>query len=460
MNLFGVKCKNCLGKGERRLLKSERLGQLLARLAVSILRWLKPKDIGALAGTAQGCLHFCCGQSRRLMVPVWPYNHRTAQLPDPGGVEVLLADDANLISLRHNDDFAAFLVSCTRLRELYCSNNPHLEAAILGKALQAGLEVLDLSQDQLAVNLRLPFKPPQMLEPLMLYLPGTLRVVDLSYNLLQDEHAHLVAETIMEKGNGNLEQLVLRSNYLGNSSGFAMANLLRSDAGARLWRLDMRTNKMEAEGACAMLTALQLHCEMREMRVGYNKHNTKQDLETASLATLLLQQAINTKSLARLELLDLNNVRIGDDGMRAMAMVLGRNTSLRSLFLAFNSLGPCGMEHLARALQNNESLRHLDLRDNDVLDEGAEMLAAGLEENSTLRLLQVARCGIGSKGALFLMTVTRGAKLEVDFGASGTESRKLQGIVNRTTSLANLRFTREAERSCRRATRACTVDLP
>lgn len=209
----------------------------------------------------------------------------------------------------------------------------------------------------------------------------------------------------------------------------------------------MRTNKVDQQGACAMLSALKTHPRMKEMRVGYNRQNAKEDLETAHLACVLLQRALSQQSCNRLEMLDLNNVRIGSDGIKRMSGALALNTLLTRLDVAFNSIGPEGALALANALERNRHLQHLDLRDNEVGDEGARALATGLVQNHSLRKLLLARNEIGTKGGLALMAALRAnAKLHIDFGASGAVGCKLQDAMRRTPRMASIAFMREAER--------------
>lgn len=196
-----------------------------------------------------------------------------------------------------------------------------------------------------------------------------------------------------------------------------------------------------------MLNALKSHPRMREMRVGYNRQNTTQDLATAGLACLLIQKALGTKSLCRLEMLDLNNVRIGDEGMQRMAVALGSNNVLKRLDVCFNSIGLDGMRALSNALAQNQGLESLDIRDNEAGDDGAEALSLGLQTNYTLRKLKIARNEIGSRGAIALRSAMKGnPKLVLDFGNSGASSYLLQGLVNRTPRMCDLQFLRESMR--------------
>jgi len=245
----------------------------------------------------------------------------------------------------------------------------------------------------------------------------------MSYNLLRDEHCVLLVDALVEHAGDtpHLEHLTLRSNYLGNAAAHALSELMRLPAGSRLRRLDMRTNQVGSGGACALLGALPVHPRMQEIRLGYNRQNSSQDLETCDLVCVLLHKAIAAGSSARLQVLDLNNVRVGDLGARRIAQALVRNRLLRQLHMAFNSLGPDGADAFADALDTNRCLQVLDIRDNEAGDAGAEALARGLHDNFAMRRLHVARNFIGPRGAKALMgAVQQNPRLVVDFGAGGT----------------------------------------
>lgn len=245
----------------------------------------------------------------------------------------------------------------------------------------------------------------------------------MSYNLLRDEHCVLLVDALVEHASDvpHLEHLTLRSNYLGNAAAHALSELMRLPAGSGLRRLDMRTNQVESQGACALLGALPVHPRMQEIRLGYNRQNSSQDLVTCDLACVLLHKAIVADSSARLQVLDLNNVRVGDLGARRIAQALVRNQLLRQLHMAFNSVGPDGADAFADALDTNRCLQVLDIRDNEAGDAGAEALARGPYDNFAMRRLHVARNGIGPRGAKALtVAVQQNPRLAVDFGAGGT----------------------------------------
>eukprot|EP00442_Polarella_glacialis_P045679 CAMPEP_0115079560 /NCGR_PEP_ID=MMETSP0227-20121206/18179_1 /TAXON_ID=89957 /ORGANISM="Polarella glacialis, Strain CCMP 1383" /LENGTH=633 /DNA_ID=CAMNT_0002467083 /DNA_START=45 /DNA_END=1949 /DNA_ORIENTATION=- len=422
-------------------------------IAMRILKHLRLKDIAAFHFGSQDCYKFCRSQvTQKIMAPTF-YLRQASSVPlvDLASVEVLYADSVNIVTFSQNAEFANLLEACKSLTHIFCAQNKHLHPSTLARALLRlpELEVLDVAHNRIAVDDHSTFQRPHLLQSLFTSLPRNLRSLDLSYNLLQDEHAILLVDALESSsagGGGSLQELSLRSNYLGNGAGFAFGQLMQSPAGAALWRLDMRTNRVEAEGACKMLEALQLHPNMREIRVGYNKQNMTEDLATARVASVLLQKALS-HARSKLETLDLNNVRVGDLGVARLALALGGNSLLRCLFLAFNAIGPKGAQALSTALESNYCLRELDLRDNELGDEGAQALAQGLEQNTGLKRVLLARNGIGSHGAVSLRSaIKHHAELSIEFGASGDSSFKLQGLMNGGASMSSLLFMRDVAR--------------
>jgi Ran GTPase-activating protein (RanGAP) involved in mRNA processing and transport len=92
------------------------------------------------------------------------------------------------------------------------------------------------------------------------------------------------------------------------------------------------------------------------------------------------------RGVARLEPEDLLSWKqLDDDDLRAIAVELRVNTTLTSLDLFTNSIGPAGAASLAEALGVNTALKGLNLGENSIGAAGAASLADALKVNSTLR---------------------------------------------------------------------------
>ncbi len=121
-----------------------------------------------------------------------------------------------------------------------------------------------------------------------------------------------------------------------------------------------------------------------------NKQCTILDLsgnEITCEGVILLADALNN-NLTIKELILYNN-RIGDKGIRALALELSiNNSTLKKLNLGFNDITDDGAQHLAQMLKTNRTLTHLSLQQNHIGDRGTQLLAGVLaRHNWSLELL-------------------------------------------------------------------------
>lgn len=368
----------------------------LSHRVACLLQFLRVADIVAFDCVSR-VFHTSChaqGFSGKLIVPVFRTQWNYLSHVDMLSVDTLIADDLRIASTRDNAKFFSALMGCCSLQRLLCATNTNLDIKQLATFVASvpGLLVLDLARNDLA-------RDGPGLQPLFQALPAGLRILDLSHNHLQDEHAFSLSDAIMANSEGgHLEELRIQSNYLADRTGLALAELLCCSAGASLRYLDMRTNRLGTKGSCALLSALEGHSQLRAFRLGYNANNLANDVATAEQASAVLRNS----GVCQIEQLDLCNVRMGDEGASIVASSLRVNYTLRVLHLAFNSIGLIGVEALASFLEDNYRLQLLDLRDNCVGDNGASALAKMLLKNTSIRRLLLARNEIGNLGVIAL----------------------------------------------------------
>jgi hypothetical protein len=121
-----------------------------------------------------------------------------------------------------------------------------------------------------------------------------------------------------------------------------------------------------------------------------NKRCTILDLSSNEITfegASLLANALNN-NLTLKELILYNN-RIGDKGVRALALELSiNNSTLKKLNLGFNDITDDGAKHLAQMLKTNRTLTHLYLQQNQIGDRGIQLLAGVLaRQNWSLQVL-------------------------------------------------------------------------
>ncbi|MGV9312843.1 gala protein [Streptomyces sp. NPDC003691] len=142
----------------------------------------------------------------------------------------------------------------------------------------------------------------------------------------------------------------------------------------------------------------------------------KQGLGPGGAARLLPAAAASPHA----EHLLLGTNALGDEGARSVAAALtaardaGTAHGIRTLYLGCNRIGPDGVTALADALADDPTVRALWLKRNPVTETGARTLAVLLRRNSALRTLDLVNSGIGPGGVriLFDALLDRGAPLE------------------------------------------------
>ena len=82
-----------------------------------------------------------------------------------------------------------------------------------------------------------------------------------------------------------------------------------------------------------------------------------------------------------LKTLNLACIRIDNERAEVVASMLRQNTSLTSVGLRGNAIGPQGAVHIAEALCSNTTLRRLDISDNPIDAAGLKALVASLTHN-------------------------------------------------------------------------------
>lgn len=97
------------------------------------------------------------------------------------------------------------------------------------------------------------------------------------------------------------------------------------------------------------------------------------------------------------EVLNLNNRQLGDEGVAVIAEALGGNTHIHTLWLNNNQIGRRGSEALGTMLKTNITLRRLYIRDNHI---DLQALNEGLRKNWVLKILDLGNNKITSIAGL------------------------------------------------------------
>src|ERR1700744_5427757 len=89
---------------------------------------------------------------------------------------------------------------------------------------------------------------------------------------------------------------------------------------------------------------------------------------------------------------------INDEGITLIAKALETDTDMKHLWLKRNPLNANGMKALGNMLKKHNNIEILDLHNTAVFDEGIIYLVEGLKENKSLRHLYLDANGITAKG--------------------------------------------------------------
>eukprot|EP00984_Skeletonema_dohrnii_P014715 scaffold6228_cov144-Skeletonema_dohrnii-CCMP3373.AAC.5 len=284
-------------------------------------------------------------------------------LPMLGGVGVL-----------KNGGLAISREECMALRELLLNANK--------------LNYLDLSDVGLGNDgLRL------LAEGLACYSSLADGVLDLSRNDIGDEGLQALASSLAS--NAKLRELNLCNNNFGDKGLEALADLLAHNRA--LCELFISGNTAITEtGVRAISRIIQSRkCLLKDLwldRINISEEGGK-----------ILGDALSiNESLVSLSLRCWGNddVSIGDDGLKALAHGLSRNSHLKELDLSRNTaITATGLRSLKQYFRSPScALENLTLYDINFGDKGAYALAYALRENKSLKFLYFDDRGITSKG--------------------------------------------------------------
>ncbi len=209
------------------------------------------------------------------------------------------------------------------------------------------------------------------------------------------------------RGNHRVRNLLLGTDGLRDAGAEAAARMLADPEGPTLDTLYLGCNHIEPKGVSALAEAIVQH----PVRALWLKRNPVGSEGARALADMLRRQPA-------LEVLDLTNTQLGDEGVGILADALIEQASaeqgasgpkgLQVLLLGGNGVGPAGAERLAEVLAVHPHLRELGLAVSRLGDAGARALAGGIADNRGLQALDLASNGIGPDGLAALLEGLRG----------------------------------------------------
>ena len=406
---------NNIGKGMLHIVRA--LQQLNSLLALGLSNTNMPKDV-----TDDLALAIECNQSLNTV----QLNNNNLQCSAVVIIQALSKisslKELNLRSNQLTEDAGEYLSSviCNNagLNQLFLDNNDIGKGMLhIVKALQQlnSLQVLDLSNTNM---------PKDVTDDLALAIEcnQSLNTVQLNNNNLQCS-AVVIIQALSKIS--SLKELNLRSNQLTEDAGEYLSSVICNNAGLNQLFLD---NNDIGKGMLHIVKALQQLNSLQvldlsntnmpkevtddlALAIGYN-----QTLNTLYLYGNNLQSSavIILKALSKissLKELNLQSIQLTEDASEYLSPVICNNLGLNKLFLDNNDIGK-GMLHIVRALQQLNSLQELDLSNTNMPKEVADDLALDIECNQSLNAVQMSNNKLQCSAVVIIQALSKISSLK------------------------------------------------
>jgi hypothetical protein len=167
--------------------------------------------------------------------------------------------------------------------------------------------------------------------------------------------------------------------------------------------LDLSYNKITSVGASIIAEALNNNTTLGQLFIRGNR------LYDKGVHSLTKTLSLNN---SKIQLLDLQNTGITDEGVGYLAEMLKANTRLICLLLGNNEISDRGVQHLANVLtHHNTTLLSLCIDGNKLVsDSSVDALVEMLKQNRTLECLEIADCNLSEKGKEKLRQIVQSKK--------------------------------------------------
>ncbi|MEO8705225.1 MAG: gala protein [Kofleriaceae bacterium] len=187
------------------------------------------------------------------------------------------------------------------------------------------------------------------------------------------------------RGNRSIRSILFGTGAIGNEGAAAVAAAL--DAGLALDTVYLGCNRIDGDGAKLLAEAV----ARSRVHALWLKRNPLGLAGAQRIAELVARGA-------PLQVLDLFNCELGDDGVAEVAAALASPASrVEHVYLGGNAAGPLAVAALAAMLATTRTLRSLQLSASRFAGLGGT-LAAGLARNTSLEALALASCQLDADG--------------------------------------------------------------
>ncbi|CAF0895642.1 unnamed protein product [Adineta steineri] len=245
----------------------------------------------------------------------------------------------------------------------------------------------------------------------------TLTTVNMSNHRLEDDDVRLIITAL--KDNKALVSLNMSKNQFGYLGLQHLTDLLRHIT--IFTTLDLSANQIDDKGTEALVSILRNLMTLTTLNISnnqisnhgikaitdalkYSKTLTKLDLSSNQIDATgahYLAEALEHNQTT-VTSLNISNNSIGPEGAKCFANTLRNTKTLNELIMSNNRIGNTGAEHLSDALKENTTLTIIDLSSNQIVGHGILNLANALKKNTTLTTLHYRNNRMQSIGTKYL----------------------------------------------------------
>lgn len=232
------------------------------------------------------------------------------------------------------------------------------------------------------------------------------RKIEVAWRQLSKEVIESICRALVDReAELPVRVLDLMDNQLGPATAAKIASCLELSPATEVL---MRYNDIGKEGCDGLAGVVNISSKIGIIDVrgnGLNSLDIRKLLRAASTSTSLARlglannklgpegAALLFKSLEKntyLTYLDISANELGPDGAASIAKLIATPAStLRTLLLYGNFLGPAGVHHVCQAMRSNKEVRRLTLGNNNAADASAGDIAEMLRSNYTLEALDL-----------------------------------------------------------------------
>eukprot|EP00300_Choanocystis_sp_HF-7_P037085 c5307_g1_i1.p1 GENE.c5307_g1_i1~~c5307_g1_i1.p1 ORF type:complete len:1022 (+),score=272.73 c5307_g1_i1:48-3068(+) len=188
--------------------------------------------------------------------------------------------------------------------------------------------------------------------------------------------------TIGLASNASVTTVNLKNNSIKADGCKALKNMLA--ANTTITSLDLSMNQIDNEGATYLSEGLVEH---RALSVLNLSENSIGDEGAVALAHALAKHQMSS--------IQLGSNQIKTVGAKAIARLLEQNSAITSLDLHHNSLLQDGFVELCTAMVQHKALTYLDVGDTGLTDDVADSLAVLFQHNTSLRTINLSGNSLG-----------------------------------------------------------------